>query len=490
MKAVLIALILLAGGGGYFTASQMAKKDKAAALAAAEARFQAEREQQGSTKTSARPAIQTVTPKAAPTAPAQVVSSQDPSQILARLVAIRVPPGAQGTWAIRKVVHELENLAETGQAAVPVIAQFLNEFQDVDYVLRDEDEGEATQAAALTNNVVAAGDAGRGNDEQGRERRRGENNDGRGPRGGERGFGDRGGPGFGAMFADAFRPNRRVRLDFTYPPSLRIGLFDVLRQIGGPQAEGALTEALGSTGRPVEVAYLAKTLQEMQPNVYKENAIGAAKELLLDPPQLSSANRLDRDGKSYLFHVLAMYNDTSFVNMAQNIMITPDGRLDRNTFDYLRGLGQQGIPGLMQAYNDARLTNLAEKASIANTVLGYVGKDANANAMLQQVLADQSVPGRLRSMALMRLMRQDEDPNLAAQRIPIVQQAKAMSNDPDVQRAADMAIAGLTKIQNGERPEMRDFFRGMMGDGAGGGRPNQVPGGEQGGRRRQQQPQQ
>ena len=42
------------------------------------------------------------------------------------------------------------------------------------------------------------------------------------------------------------------------PPSLRFGLFDVVRRIGGPDAEKLLGEMLGTTGRGVELAWLAR----------------------------------------------------------------------------------------------------------------------------------------------------------------------------------------------------------------------------------------
>src|SRR4051812_45676588 len=53
----------------------------------------------------------------------------------------------------------------------------------------------------------------------------------------------------------------RIQTDFVVPPSLRFGLFDAAKQIGGPDAEKLLGEVLSTTGRAVEVAYLATTLQ-------------------------------------------------------------------------------------------------------------------------------------------------------------------------------------------------------------------------------------
>ena len=64
------------------------------------------------------------------------------------------------------------------------------------------------------------------------------------------------------------------------PPSLRFGLFDAVKQIGGAEAEKLLAEILGTTGRGAEVEWLARTLQEMAPNKYRDSALAAARELL------------------------------------------------------------------------------------------------------------------------------------------------------------------------------------------------------------------
>ena len=68
------------------------------------------------------------------------------------------------------------------------------------------------------------------------------------------------------------------------PPSLRLGLIDVLDQIGGDQAQGILAEQLDTTGRAIEVAYIARVLQDEAPDKYRDNALKAAKELLASPP--------------------------------------------------------------------------------------------------------------------------------------------------------------------------------------------------------------
>src|SRR5688500_9768327 len=111
MKALLFSLIIVAGLGGYFIASQKKNQEIKAAIAAQAAQLaQAERakeELESALKSGRqRPSIQPVTQP--PSASRASTAAGDPAETMARLLAIRVPSGVQGTWAIRKVVHELE----------------------------------------------------------------------------------------------------------------------------------------------------------------------------------------------------------------------------------------------------------------------------------------------------------------------------------------------------------------------------------------------
>src|SRR5687768_6780261 len=100
------------------------------------------------------------------------------------------------------------------------------------------------------------------------------------------------------------RGDIRVPLDFVLAPSLRFGLFDVLRQIGGAQAEQILAESLIMTGRGVEVFYLARVLQEMAPNKYRDQALSVARQLLSATTPFQSVSPLDRSHRENLYSVL------------------------------------------------------------------------------------------------------------------------------------------------------------------------------------------
>ncbi len=62
--------------------------------------------------------------------------------------------------------------------------------------------------------------------------------------------------------------------------SLRHAMVDTLKQIGGPEAEGAMAHVLQTTAEPNEVAELAKNLEQMAPGQYRDQALQAATEAL------------------------------------------------------------------------------------------------------------------------------------------------------------------------------------------------------------------
>jgi hypothetical protein len=176
--------------------------------------------------------------------------------------------------------------------------------------------------------------------------------------------------------------------DFVLPPSLRMGLFDVVRRIGGADAENLLAEALSASGRGLEVAYLTRVLQEMAPNKYRDSALAAARNLLVAGAP-ASTSPLDRNHRDYLFAVLAFYNDNTFATTAQAQLILPDGKVDRGALRYLQqSLGAQAVPIAEQAYADPRLTDPGTKEAFARVALAFAGADPQANGFYQKAIND------------------------------------------------------------------------------------------------------
>ncbi len=59
--------------------------------------------------------------------------------------------------------------------------------------------------------------------------------------------------------------------------SLRVGLLDVLRQIGGPEALALSRQVLQTTTEPLEIALLARNLEEAAPGQYRQEFLDAAR---------------------------------------------------------------------------------------------------------------------------------------------------------------------------------------------------------------------
>ncbi|HXF10616.1 MAG TPA: hypothetical protein VN625_07505, partial [Desulfuromonadaceae bacterium] len=225
--------------------------------------------------------------------------------------------------SVRRLIHEFESLIEAGPAALPAIRSFLARNQDVEY-----DVGFA--------------------------------------RGGRDG---------------------NVPLEFTVPPSLRLGLLEAAKRIGGSEAETLLADTLKTTGRGIEVAYLARALQQMAPGKYRDTALASAHELLASP-LTDPSDPLGRYDRNYLFGVLLLFNDNSAAALAQSQVILTNGRLDQVALRYLQQtMSTQSVAMAAQLYQDPRVA-ADQKEPLARIALTYAGTDDRANQMLQSAIND------------------------------------------------------------------------------------------------------
>ena len=231
----------------------------------------------------------------------------------------------------RRLSYLFESLALQGDAAVPLIREFLNKMEDVDFSVQREGESDE-------------------------ERKR--------------------------------RYSRfRATLNFSQPPTLRIGLIDMLAEIGGDHAEATIAELLSSTGRGFEIAYAAKIIQGwLGKDAYRTEALAAAHELLLDPVEAVGGNHFDRVSRNYLFMVLDMYDDQTFIQSAQGMFINDDGRIDRTILDYYEDVGKvRALDAMVQAFRSGRvheddMDNLAEAAS------RYTGINPQADQLFRDIM--------------------------------------------------------------------------------------------------------
>ncbi|MBT4624184.1 MAG: hypothetical protein HOB97_09075 [Verrucomicrobia bacterium] len=334
--------------------------------------------------------------------------------------------------AERRVQFLFESLIQHGDAAVPHVRAFLNKMEDVEFTVQRSDE-----------------------EEEGRGRGRGNN------------------------WAERLRGRARgSSLDFEKPPSLRIGLMDVLKEIDGSSAEAALGEVLSKTARGFEVAYVAKTIRSMiGPDAFRDEAVAAAHELLSDPIEVPNPNNFDQNSQRYLFSVLEMYNDQTFIQSAQGLLVREDGKIDGTVLDYLDDVGkEQAMDAIYQAFNGGQVTDRGDLSSLARAGLKYTGSNPQANQMFKDIMSSDEYDMRVKWSAL-REMDDAEDDTTLQVRLNLMQGLQA-SGDDATDKVVEMYTRQMEAKISGEEFDMRkemqslgtDFWRNTFGRGESGDR--------------------
>jgi len=474
-----LVAVILALGVGFAAAYVIVTKQNAAQLA---------KSPQPQPQVAVEPApapVEKVIMAAAPPASAE----ESPSDILDDLLNIKLGSGNERNTGLRLVVFKLETLTIRGTATVPAIRSFLGRNVDVDYETQNNSNGNAgadvtnadVSAAANVSTDTNAGNNGNGGN-NGRNNRRNNRGNGNGGNNGG-GFGG-GGGGFGGGRGGARRARNLENLatDWVVPPSLRLGLVGTLKEIGGADSEQALAEMLSSTGRGVEVAYLTVMLEEIAPGKYRDEAVKAAKDLLMNPPSVDSPDRLDDLSKSYLYGVLEFYKDTSFAVNAEQMLVGADGRLDQDAMDYLSTvLKDQSVSALYSAYENQNLTNQFDKMTLGREILNYVGQNSQANQMFTETLNNADLPSQAKAFTIIQLAGggfgpfasdAPTDPQVVSSRLRLLQQQEsAFANDPTMSQAITLAENALQSGQPIQPQDIRPIFGGGVrrGGGFGGG---------------------
>ena len=235
----------------------------------------------------------------------------------------------------RRLGFLFESLAEQGDVAVPHIRDFLRKMEDVDFIIDQRSEKDIDKEKEHWRSRMV-----------------------------------------------------NVPLEFEYPPSLRIGLIEILAEIGGPDAQDAIAEVLTSSGRGFEVAYSANKLRSMLgKDAYRDEALNVAHDLLTDPIDIVGGNKFDAASKQYLFAVLKMYGDKTFVQTAQAQLINEEGRIDRSVLSYFENIGGgRAIDAVVQAMQSGQLreTDMREMARVA--VQGVGQNNVEADSLFQDIM--------------------------------------------------------------------------------------------------------
>jgi len=292
----------------------------------------------------------------------------------------------------RQVIHQFESLIEAGPSALPAIRAFLARNQDVEY-----DTG----------------------------------------------------------FARAGRDGN-IPLEFVIPPSLRLGLLEAVKRIGGSDAEQLLATTLKTTGRGIEVAYLARALQQMAPDKYRDVALASARELLTSP-LADPSDPLGKYDRNYLYGVFLLFNDNSVASLAQTQLVLTNGQVDRVALRYLQQMmSTQSIATVSQVYQDPRVAP-DQKEPLVRAALAYAGMDERANQLLQTAINDPNMPADARRNLIEDLNETGfNDPgNLTAadidlirKRIALIERLAAGATDPVNIRAFQEAYKDLNNMLN------------------------------------------
>lgn len=276
----------------------------------------------------------------------------------------RLKVTSQEPRSTRALLLALEKLRESGVAALPAIREFLASGQDVDY-------------DAVAGRTVRAGE---------------------------------------------------VPLDFAIPPSLRLGVLEVLKNIGGPEAEAILLYELRSTGRGIEAAYLGGVLQQISKEKFREPALAAARDLLAMPLTTHAQNQLDRSDRDYLYGMLAATGDQTQLAHAQTQLILPNGKVDQGALRYLRQmLGEQVVSIAAQAWEDPRV-DPSQREPLARAALAFVGTNTAAEQLYRAAINDLSMSASARKNLIEDLNEAGfaDSKHLTAADLPLIQKRLAL----------------------------------------------------------------
>jgi citrate lyase gamma subunit len=83
--------------------------------------------------------------------------------------------------------------------------------------------------------------------------------------------------------------------------SLRLTMLDTLKQIGGPEAQGAMVHVLQTTADPNEILQVAKDLESDAPGQYRDQILQAARETMDMAVRNQSGTDADRGALNRIF---------------------------------------------------------------------------------------------------------------------------------------------------------------------------------------------
>ena len=203
---------------------------------------------------------------------------------------------------------------------------------------------------------------------------------GRGPGGGGPGGGrgpGGGGPGGGRGPGGGERVQMR-------PDSLRMGLIETLGRIGTNDAEATLVKILGYTASGVEVNLIDQqlTLMAEGEHRFKPQVLGAAKDILINPPALSEVpTRLEGRSSNALWGLIIRYKDLTFAEEAETLLVK-DGSVNGSALEYFRRVMEdKSVPVLAKAYQQGNLDDRG-KEQLYRIINDYIDQHPQAGQVM------------------------------------------------------------------------------------------------------------
>ena len=333
----------------------------------------------------------------------------NPTEVLQELAALEVT-GQNRFPTLRKAVFHLESLSALGEKSIPALREFIATGEDVSFSYSYTRSQPVVIGGGKTNGTVRVTNSR---------------------------------PKYTYFSSSYGNPNS----GYLVPPSLRVGLFQIAADIGSTEAEKLLADSLGMAQRGGEAAFLDSLLQEMNPNQYTDLALSVAKDLILNPPEESAS---DYQHEVHLYNILTKHKDIGFAKEAQNLLVKADGRLNRNTLNYLNNvLNSDAVPMLAKAAQDGSFVNTYERQSLITSVMRYTGQHPQADQMFLEIMREQPELTsnqkyyQTAQYSALNSLSYNVDQETAKKRKALLESVRDNIVDPNLKRAADSASKRL-----------------------------------------------